>query len=241
VAARYLPTRTNAFEFRFVETNSEGALIVEELCDLGESREAIVSALIVGMARFVTVASYPAKIQGSLDFAFKRPDYAARLLSSRLKDVAIRFDPPQHALRCDAAALSIRLRNADPEALAMARGQCEVEMTALGIGDEIVPKVRAVVSHPQGGYRPLPSVARQLGLSARTLKRRLAAEGTSFSVIIDERRAEAARLMVLTDGTSLDEIAAQLGYSHTSAFSKAFRRWTGLTPREFRNRASTSR
>lgn len=78
------------------------------------------------------------------------------------------------------------------------------------------------------------AVAAQMKLSPATLRRRLKAEGQSFAAIRDEiRQAEAQRL--LRDGTdSVAQIAAALGYTEASAFHRAFRKWTGMTPLAFR-------
>lgn len=77
-------------------------------------------------------------------------------------------------------------------------------------------------------------VARALGTSARTLQRRLSDEGLSFQGIIDALRADLARAYVLRARLSVGEVAARLGYTQTSAFVRAFRRWTGTTPKQLR-------
>ncbi len=71
-------------------------------------------------------------------------------------------------------------------------------------------------------------------VSERTLKRKLAADATTYSQLVaEERRALATRLL-RSDELSIDEVAARLGYSDATNFTRAFRRWTGMTPRAFR-------
>jgi AraC-like DNA-binding protein len=77
-------------------------------------------------------------------------------------------------------------------------------------------------------------VAGELGISRRTLSRRLAADGTSFREIVDAVREEFARAMVQEAGVSIADIAFFLQYSEPAAFHRSFRRWTGQTPLEFR-------
>jgi AraC-like DNA-binding protein len=77
-------------------------------------------------------------------------------------------------------------------------------------------------------------VARLLLMHRRTLNRRLKAEGTTFRELLDEVRFEAACQLVDTARIPITEIAVSLGYSETSAFSRAFRRWSGATPVERR-------
>jgi AraC-like DNA-binding protein len=77
-------------------------------------------------------------------------------------------------------------------------------------------------------------VARRLGVSARTLQRRLGEQGTSFAAIVDEVRRDLARREVALGKRSFGEIAFLLGFSQASAFDRAFRRWTGSTPSAYR-------
>lgn len=75
------------------------------------------------------------------------------------------------------------------------------------------------------------AVARDLGLSARTLSRRLAADGLRFSDVVDHARRDLARHYLGDPRLSIQQIAFLLGYSEPSAFAHAFRRWTGMSPR----------
>lgn len=72
------------------------------------------------------------------------------------------------------------------------------------------------------------------GLSVRTLQRRMKKEGTSFSQVIDDARCRVALARLAGGDVSLAQLAAQLGYSEHSAFTRAFHRWTGMTPRRYR-------
>jgi AraC-like DNA-binding protein len=85
--------------------------------------------------------------------------------------------------------------------------------------------------------RPLPDavvVARKLGMSVSTLRRQLGAEDSSFQALKDEgRRAAAIRFLASTDLT-LNDIARLLSFDEASAFFRAFKRWTGTTPTEYR-------
>ena len=80
------------------------------------------------------------------------------------------------------------------------------------------------------------AVAQMLDLHRRTLNRRLEAQGTTFQAVLDDVRAEAARQLLESSDASLDDVAASLGYAGVSPFMRAFRRWTGTTPGEWRRR-----
>ena len=77
-------------------------------------------------------------------------------------------------------------------------------------------------------------VARCFGLTLRTLRRRLANEGHSLSELIDEARCRIACDALLREEVVLSEVAEQVGFSEASAFFRAFKRWTGRTPGEYR-------
>ncbi|MEY4510290.1 MAG: hypothetical protein RLZZ450_2412 [Pseudomonadota bacterium] len=78
----------------------------------------------------------------------------------------------------------------------------------------------------------IDKLARTVGLTRRALRRRLAAEGTSFTALVDEARCKLACDELRREG-SIRNISERVGYSEPSAFHRAFRRWTGQTPNEF--------
>jgi AraC-like DNA-binding protein len=80
-------------------------------------------------------------------------------------------------------------------------------------------------------------VARRLGMSQRTLTRRLSLEGLTFVEVRDNLRADLARRYVRDADLSISKIAWLLGYQEVSAFTHAFKRWTGTTPRQMRAQA----
>ncbi|MEL7028160.1 MAG: helix-turn-helix transcriptional regulator, partial [Pseudomonadota bacterium] len=78
-------------------------------------------------------------------------------------------------------------------------------------------------------------IARELGVSSRTLRRKLEAENYSFQSLLDECRMRAAALEFRSRrSVSLSEVAFKLGYSEHSTFSRAFGRWAGMAPQDYR-------
>jgi AraC-like DNA-binding protein len=71
-------------------------------------------------------------------------------------------------------------------------------------------------------------------MSTRTLHRRLYEEGTSFVDLLDETRRELAAGYIRRSDYSVGEVAYLLGFAETSSFNRAFRRWTGMSPSEYR-------
>nr|MBA3542504.1 helix-turn-helix transcriptional regulator [Deltaproteobacteria bacterium] len=77
-----------------------------------------------------------------------------------------------------------------------------------------------------------------LHLSTRTLKRRLAEHATTFSTIVEEVRRQRALLLLDNRELSIGEIATRLGYTELPNFTRAFRKWTGMTPAAYRARGA---
>jgi AraC-like DNA-binding protein len=104
---------------------------------------------------------------------------------------------------------------------------------------EIVGQVReALESELRGGNPQLESVAKRLAMSPRTLQRRLKDEGLVFNDVLDAMRFRAARTYLAQPDVAGAEVAYLLGFAEQSSFNRAFRRWSGQTPTEYRRRAA---
>jgi len=121
------------------------------------------------------------------------------------------------------------------------------EILAEGVSSAPVPdfvtSIRQAVETLSGGdaYPSVQQTANFVGISVRTLQRSLAARGVNHEALVAETRfAAAAALLERADGTILD-IALSLGYSDHANFSRAFRRWAGCSPREYRLRCGRTR
>ncbi len=98
-----------------------------------------------------------------------------------------------------------------------------------------VDRIRdAIRDELRGGDPSLDHVAKQLGTSRRSLQRRLADDGLTYAQVLDEIRSTMARAYLAQRELSIAEIAYLLGFSEQSSFTRAFRRWTGAAPAEFR-------
>ena len=108
-------------------------------------------------------------------------------------------------------------------------------------GLSFAERVELAIQHALPGSLPkADDIARDLGVSRRTLSRRLAETGTSVGDILSRVRIQVASHQLRDSDTQIAEIAWTLGYANQSAFSTAFRRAVGLSPREFREQARDS-
>lgn len=151
--------------------------------------------------------------------------------------VPVRFDTAVNALLFHGARLDDPV---DPDAgarLRVLRAHLELVRQQLERQDEPAElrHIRDVAARNVArGDASAAALARRLGMSLRTLQRRLDGLGTTVRAIIDEARAATARLLLADPDLSLLEVALSLGYSTESAFRRAFRRWTGSSPAQYR-------
>lgn len=115
-------------------------------------------------------------------------------------------------------------------ALAACRDLLERRQARTGVSG----RVRDVLLEDPSAMPGLPVVAASLHLSERTLRRRLDDEGTSFRALVDEVREQLATELLVTGGLPVEAVARRLGYAEPAAFTHAFRRWKGTSPRAYR-------
>ena len=84
------------------------------------------------------------------------------------------------------------------------------------------------------GYPKLERVAGEVGITRRTLQRRLATAGTSYSNLVNEARYQLAAELLEDHSVPISSVARAVGFANHSGFSRAFHRWTGITPRQYR-------
>jgi AraC-like DNA-binding protein len=93
-----------------------------------------------------------------------------------------------------------------------------------------------LVDEYAGARPPFDEIAQRLAMSTRSLRRQLAAEGTSYQNLVDRMRRDEAVRQIARDARQIKAIARTLGFSDPRGFRRAFQRWTGLTPQQFRDR-----
>jgi AraC-like DNA-binding protein len=234
---RLAPIVTTAVSLRLEVEGGKASLIFEEKADFGAARETFLLAAIIAIWQ-AGLAISGREMSGYADLALPEPeDYDKIRLVSQGR---LRFNQPVHRLLFDAAVLDAKLTMADPVALRLAREQCERILASRGPGAKLTQRVRSLVIHARGQPLPLERVAQVVGLSPRSLKRKLAAEGTQYSAIVEEERREQALLLLREPGASIKDVANRLGYANVGNFTRAFHRWTGSTPAEHRSAADVT-
>ena len=166
-------------------------------------------------------------------FEFDEPDY-----HERYRDYfhcTTLFGQPGSYVMLPRSLLAEPNPRGDADSYAAAREMCaglleQVPGTALSMTDRVK---RFLLAQP-GGSVTEEDVARSLYISKRTLARRLKAEGSGYRQVRDEIFAEMAALHLRRGDLSVESIAALLGYHDSANFRRAFRRWHGCSPQDFR-------
>jgi AraC-like DNA-binding protein len=135
----------------------------------------------------------------------------------------------------DAALLEAPIVRADPALAAVLRRHAEDLLAALPDVTSAAALVRRHLGETLASQPPdVARAAKALGMSARSLQRKLEEEGTSFKAVVDEARRALAITHLRDERRSITDVAFLVGFSETSAFSRAFRRWTGKSPIDWR-------
>lgn len=144
-----------------------------------------------------------------------------------------KFGGKETVLSLDAALLDLPMPQANAHAQRLAQEQCRELLERSRARTGLAGRVRDLLLARPGDPPSAEQVARELMMSSRTLRERLASERTSYRELLDEIRERLAEEM-LNGGLTVAQAAERLGYQEVSSFSHAFRRWKGMGPRAYR-------
>lgn len=233
LANRFIQLRLPFLQLFFSTFGVKAIVQLQTDIQMEPLRTEISIALMIGLISMAKAITGISDATGEIDFDFKKPEGFEHFMV-KFPTHQFRFEQPHLLLSFDKNYLMNKLVHADPIASQIAINQCEAELSALGERHRIAMRVRDILTNSEQHYLSIEAVADRLHMSDRTLKRQLAAEGTSFSTLVDEvRYRHATSLLSRTDFT-LEQIADELGYSDVANFSRAFKRWSGRSPSNWR-------
>jgi AraC-like DNA-binding protein len=171
-------------------------------------------------------------------FAHRKPEDVAPF--RRFFREPLRFDAEENALVFPVGWLSRQLPETDPQLRRLLQRQ--IDALEVRHGDDFPEQVRSVLrSALVTGQANAGQVAALFSMHVRTLNRRLIEFGTGFQELADEGRFEIARQMLEDSAMEVRQIASMLDYADASAFTRAFRRWSGTTPALWRDTKGKAR
>ena len=193
------------------------------------TNEFILASLLIRGRRYLREEWAP------LEVCFQHPPPANTREHQRLFRAPIRFGHPINQLSFDRSLLDRRLPVADLTLSPVLERFAQLLLGQLPSQESFLDQVRrAILQSLSTGIPEAELLARQLGLSKRSFFRRLQEHGTSYQRLADELRHELTLRHLREGKLSLSEIAFMLGFSEVSTFHRAFRRWTGQSPAEYR-------
>jgi AraC-like DNA-binding protein len=233
-AGRYLVLRA---PFLSMSHHIEGDRVrvrFEARAELADLRDFVMEMMLIGLAHMAEQLLGAPLEEASLSMPGPPPLWYLR---QRVPlPVPIHYGAEQHALILPLSVFEAAPRLADPAVAALAREQCEQEFQQLfravnRLSERVAAKLASCADASE--LPDLEAMAKLLHVSSRTLKRRLQDEGCQWRQLLEAELCRRACDALRRNGASVSEVAFALGYQDASNFSRAFRRWTGRTPREW--------
>lgn len=162
---------------------------------------------------------------------FERPAHWQRY--SALK-IPVKFGQPYSALVCQRSFLNMEVASANPVMAELGARQCNSLLEQMQERFGITAQVRRSLLSSPGHFPNQLAMAQRLSISARSLRRKLLDEESSYREILDEVRFELAKRYLQTSELSVTQVSDLLAYEDTSNFRRAFKRWSGVTAQAWR-------
>ena len=199
---------------------------------LGELADSVaIAALIQFLRRLVENPPAPNEVT----FAFTEPSKTVRAEYEAFFQCPVRFNQPYTQVVFPLHFLGIPMPQSDPGTRQLLDQQARAMLLALPDSDNLDRALQqAMVRLLPEGRAQLPQLAAELSMSTRSLQRRLAQRQGNWRTLLDRTREQLAQQYLADPTLTLADIALLLGYSEHSAFSRAFKKWTGRSPKAFR-------
>lgn len=225
ISVRYLGLRTPlvAMDTRVTRTHLE--VRIEPALGLGAAAPAIAEMAVLAMKNIADDKTLQQSACSAVQFAFAEPPHAQ--LARDILGCEVRYAQPWTALKFPLPVAERAASRHDALVLAEALRICGAELKNLQLNTTVRAKLERLMLERKPAFPPLEACARLLGMTPRTLHRRLMDEGTSYSEVLDSVRHRIARECLKVERLSVKEVAYLLGYNDVSNFRRAFKRWEG--------------
>ncbi len=235
--AQFMDLMDNSFHFVLRETGSDTVFEMSRIPGRVVLNHTAVEMVLVLLGRMMVWLGGNRGTYSSAWFDFPAPVYA-RGYQALFGRVPLRFGAATSGLAFSTSQMKAPVLRSEAEAIAYARRtplDAFLPMdAAAGLALDTALAVEATLV-AEGRLPGMAEVAAALGLPAHTLRRRLKREGADYSDIRKQVRRDMALRLLAASSDSIEQVAARTGFSEASAFVRAFRGWTGLTPRAYRN------
>ncbi|MEM6929218.1 MAG: helix-turn-helix domain-containing protein, partial [Myxococcota bacterium] len=228
---QYLGLRISMVTLATEERSSDVRLSLHASVPLGSMQAFVVEAVLFSIKNVLEDTSLGRCQITQLAFPFGDRGYAG--LAETLLSCPVHYAQDWAGLTIPRQQMDLPLKRWDPRAFHEARELCRRQLASIEADLSCAARVQRVLLASRVGLPSQQEAARRLGLSTRTLHRRLRDEGTSFRTVLEDVRRSLA-VQHLSLGTRIEEVAYLLGYSDVANFRRAFKRWVGVPPSRFR-------
>lgn len=235
---RYFQARVSSVFTPHVTIEGQQAVIeLRENVSLGPLRSFTMDMVLLEVCSlFAKVMGTDPQVNGwncEIRVPYAEPPAYARM---RARLPKFHFNQPKVQIVFPAGLLDKPITTADPVSVQLAIDRCEQEMSSKPAGRAFSTQVASRMVCRDGRYPDIARMAQWLRVSERTLKRRLQEEGTSFQALLDRARQQDSLRLLANPAFGIKQVAEAVGYADPGNFARAFAKWMGFPPREWRRR-----
>jgi AraC-like DNA-binding protein len=230
---RYSRLAAEGHDPRLVEAGATAAVQFPSLMGNLPAVRLTAEFALTGLASTLRLFVGPLARPTRLSFAYDEPAYSAEY--ARVFGAALHFSQAVTAIEFPRAWLDSTHSYANPNLHALLETRAERMLSRLQRHTPLSERVsRILAAHEPSRLPTMTEVARTLHMSARSLRRKLFAEDATYAALVERTQMNAAKRLLRDPRASIQETAYALGFAAPAAFHRAFKRWTGLTPKQYR-------
>lgn len=231
----YLNTRTSLLSLELQPGNEESVSVklllhTKEIVISRFMSEVALTHLIKMRNFLINCVSPPLKIELNYD----EPPYAKYYQTIFQTEVV--FNTENTRIWFKAEELDYPINFADDVSYQLAKTQLQEIEKSMSLKEDLGSKIKSILINKNLNHVGMEEIASELCMTSRTLRRHLQRLDVTYQELFDEVREQKAKTFLLNNTISMTEISFLLGFQDTSNFSKAFKRWTGITPTEYREK-----
>ena len=232
-SVRYFNLLTNTYVFEVKDTEDISRVYLHRApyrMGVARSNEATFSATVTVLQSITGQNIFPVEI------SFQHEAHENTALYDETFQCPVKFNQPSNFIAYRTKDLNIRTAKADESINRFFQERMDEEARGIEISAyKLIADIKKLITSAlPSGIPRIELVCDQLGLSKRSLNRRLSESGHNFRMLVSESQREVSEDLLKNTAHSVGEIAFQTGFSEQSAFNRAFKRWTGFSPAEFR-------
>lgn len=243
LATQFFNMRLKDYKIDFYEENKKSIINIQQTHPIVSQhpeqaeilRRFFYECLMIGVVQTAQTLAEHDLSNVELQVDWSEPIYHQDFLSQLPK---VRFNQEKNQICYSSETIDLPTKMADQSAFLSALAQCEAEQIRFSAQiQDIASRVRAeLVLIPHKGYPSLDSIAQRLHMSNRTLRRHLNEIGVTYLNLLDEVKYKEAATLLLKSDMEIQGIALYLGYIQPANFARAFKKWSGMSPINYRKK-----